>query len=57
MTECRVSFEMVLPKKCENIDKVELRQVMRYLLERDLCSLITGDDIQCKVRFLKIEEK
>lgn len=57
MVECKVSFEIVLPKTCHNVEKKDLRQAMRYLLERDLCELLTDDDAKCKVRFIKIEEK
>lgn len=57
MVECKVSFEIVLPKTCHNVEKIELRHAMRYLLERDLCELLTDDDAKCKVRFIKIEEK
>lgn len=57
MTECKVSFELVLPKACHGVDKKEVKQTIRYLLQRDLCALMTGDDVKCKVRFLKVIEK
>lgn len=57
MVECKVNFELVLPKSCHTVDKKVLRQTMRYLLERDLCELLTDDEGRCKVRFLRIEEK
>lgn len=53
----RVTFDLELPRAYSNFKPVLIRQALRYLIERDLCFLLTGNDMRCKTKHIKIENK